>query len=94
MKAQIEEILKENLSVTQCGYMNSQANLDGVKDASEIIQQLMCYREVRAFLTGMGFEYFKRFPSVSRDMILHYLQPDYNNEMIISAIAQVKSEQK
>jgi len=55
---------------------------------------LMCYREVKAFIIGMGAGYFKRFPSVSKAMILHRLQSDYTEPMILQAIEQVKKEMK
>jgi hypothetical protein len=91
MKAQIEEILKENLSIIQCGYMNSQADLDGVKEAAEIIEQFMCYREVRAYWDCLTRIFHK---DAVGDHISKKLKPDYPESMITAAIEQVKTESK
>lgn len=90
MKAQIEEILKENLSITQCGYMNSQAGLDGAKDAAEIIEELMCYREVSIHWTNMKNTFHEW---AARDILIKKLSSDYPESMITATIERVKSEQ-
>lgn len=91
MKAQLEEILKDNLSITQCGYMNSQAGLDGVEYTSEVIERLMCYREASAYWDCLS-RIFHTDAVV--DHISAKLEADYDRPMIKSCIEQIKSESK
>lgn len=93
MKDQILDILCEHDQDPYGVDMSGKRKININKAATDI-EQFMCYREVRAYLTGMGFEYFKRFPSITVDTIKHHLQKDYPESMITAAIERVKNENK
>lgn len=93
MKDEILKILSETISIIQSGYMNANADLEGISDAADELQRLTCYREVRA--------YFIAYDELQRQLsweefeqeALGIFLGDYLESMILEAIEKVKNEQ-
>lgn len=89
MKEQIEEILK-----TQLHFPISYPNdvIGDIVDASEELQQLMCYREVRAYyLCLITYCSAKELSGWEKELIESFVKY-YPETMITAAIERVKSE--
>lgn len=59
MKDKILQILKEQISIEQSGYMNGNADIVGLDDAAEAISQLMCDEAasaLRCYTDGKNWE--------------------------------------
>jgi hypothetical protein len=88
MKAQIEEILRDNLCVTQCGVLNSSSDIAGIEDVVKQIEKLMCYREVKAIYDWVEPEYFQ---TDHEDGLVQQLENTYHTDLIWAAIDNCKA---
>lgn len=91
MKDKILKIINNNISISQSGYMNGQADIEGVEDTVSELTALMCYREVRAIIEWLGIEHLvEEYEYV----IVMQLKETYDTGLIWTAIEQVKNELK
>lgn len=97
MKDKINNIINSNISAALDA--DDQVWVYGIGESVDELTALMCYREVRRYLLTMdnvGLLHYnlKSIPESEYDDIVEVFQGQYSKEQILSAIEQVKNEQK
>jgi hypothetical protein len=64
----------------------------GFNECAEELTALMCYREVRAFIQGVGIRGYGKGETFA--IAFNYLKKVYSEETIQQAIEQVQKEQE
>lgn len=85
MKDKILQILKEEISIEQSGYMNGNADIVGWDNAAEAIAQLMCDKMCGAlmcYIDGKNWE---------REMIMQLDNYGFTKDQITKSLNEIKA---
>lgn len=88
MKEQINKLLTERIHIVSTGNYHS---VQGIIPTSEALEQIMCYREVRAIIDWVNWKWWE---DDFTEILIEQLSVAYTRETVLKAIDQYKSELK